>query len=435
MRHTILLLTGAVLLAGCGAGAPAPSPKAETLDNGLTVFLRPVEGASKVALVVLYDVGNRHDPPGKSGLGHLIEHCYVTAAAGDTPARDMRAYVARYPDGWNAQTGDAYTVVATVFAPDALDRELADAAARMGDLRVTEADLAREKPRIADELANMYGRIPVLGARNLARERVCPMPNGGRRGGVTEQVAALTLADVTSRLKQYYKPAGATLALVGAIDRTSARTAVAKHFAPLPSGEAPPAPADRPEPKLPADDAVTVKSIQPNAEPTVAVAYAAPQPGDDRYAPFLMLVARMWQRAQSLGARPEQMPVGYAVLDDPDVVSLCGPARPNEAPSAAASRFEKFIAEAVADDVTAQDLLATVQSFSLPLGLMPLPDAALAQNVYGVALAVGRRAQLGVDPVALRKAIDAVTTADLKQLSSEILAKSRRAAVVVTPGG
>jgi len=43
------------------------------LDNGLRVALRPVSGAADVAVLVLYDVGELHDPPGKSGLGHLVE--------------------------------------------------------------------------------------------------------------------------------------------------------------------------------------------------------------------------------------------------------------------------------------------------------------------------------------------------------------------------
>ena len=61
-------------------------------------------------------------------MAHTVEHVYVTAAAGSTKARTVQDYVAAYPHGWNAQTGDRYTVVATVFDPDALETELKDAA-------------------------------------------------------------------------------------------------------------------------------------------------------------------------------------------------------------------------------------------------------------------------------------------------------------------
>jgi zinc protease len=39
----------------------------------------------------------------------------------------------------------------------------------MRDLHAA-SDLDREKPRVLEELANMFGRIPSLGVSNLARE-------------------------------------------------------------------------------------------------------------------------------------------------------------------------------------------------------------------------------------------------------------------------
>ena len=79
----------------------------------------------------MYSIGNDHDPEGRSGLGHAIEHLYVTAAAGDEKARTAEELFRRYPAGANGQTGDRYTVLATVFNKNELDHELGDAAARM----------------------------------------------------------------------------------------------------------------------------------------------------------------------------------------------------------------------------------------------------------------------------------------------------------------
>ena len=73
--------------------SPANTPEPYKLDNGLTVILRPVPTANKVALVVLFNLGGAHDPIGKSGMAHLMEHLYVTAAAGETPARDIMQFM------------------------------------------------------------------------------------------------------------------------------------------------------------------------------------------------------------------------------------------------------------------------------------------------------------------------------------------------------
>ena len=107
------------------------------------MILRPIKGTESTALVVLYSIGNDHDPAGKSGLGHLIEHMYATAAAGTAKARTADEFARRYAGGANGQTGDRYTVFATVFPGTELEPELKDAAARMGDLRLDAGDLAR----------------------------------------------------------------------------------------------------------------------------------------------------------------------------------------------------------------------------------------------------------------------------------------------------
>ena len=118
------------------------------LDNGLTVLVRPIQGANDVALLVLFKIGGDHDPEGRSGLAHLVEHVYSTAAAGADPSRTADALFRRYPSGCNAQTGDRYTVFATVFPKGDLEKELAQASARMSDLRLSPGDLDREVPRL-----------------------------------------------------------------------------------------------------------------------------------------------------------------------------------------------------------------------------------------------------------------------------------------------
>ena len=137
----------ALTLAGCGAPPPADGQRGYGLDNGLRVILRPPAAAPRTARVVLYPVGADRDPVGRSGLAHFVERVYVTGGAGGAQGRTAEDLAARYPDGWNAQTGDDYTVAAAVFPPGRLGREVA-AAARMGDLRPSRRDLERKRGRL-----------------------------------------------------------------------------------------------------------------------------------------------------------------------------------------------------------------------------------------------------------------------------------------------
>jgi len=119
-------LAGIVLVAASGCGKspetgeprkltltePKPDPpKFEefTLDNGLNVILRPVQ-AKDVAVVVLYSTGADHDPKGRSGLAHFVEHLQCTAAAGEFPTQVLNR---RLPSSPAACPASQNTPVAT----------------------------------------------------------------------------------------------------------------------------------------------------------------------------------------------------------------------------------------------------------------------------------------------------------------------------------
>ncbi len=422
-----------VLVAGCGGGGTTPVESAR-LANGLTVLLKPLSGTEQVALVVLYSVGGHHDPAGRSGMAHLLEHCYVTAAAGDAPARDMQGYVARYPDGWNAQTGDTYTVFATVFPRKRLDEELEDAAARMADLRLTQADLAREAPRIRLELANMYGGMPRLAVQNLARERVCPTPQGGVKGGLADEIAAVHPADLASRWARYYKPRNAVVVLAGAVgDADTAQEKVAEHFGGIPPGEAVPMPAAAPQPTLPSSATVRVAARSPGAGPAACLAWRAPPPDSPHYAAFLVLAARLARAAPELSANPQVFPVQYRPLDDPSVLHVTAGLRAGETGEAAVARIEAFVTRTIGLPMSQADIRGAKSSFGFMLDLVDLPDRTLAYNVYGAAFGLARRHQLGIDGAELRRRIAGLTETDLRAAAETVFAPGRRAAVVVVP--
>jgi zinc protease len=405
------------------------------LDNGLSVMIRPIEGARDVALLILYKVGGDHDPQGKSGLAHVVEHVYVTAAAGAAPARTAEAFFQQYRAGCNAQTGDRYTVLATVFSPASMEQELTDAAARMADLRITAADLDREKVRLRDEVANMFGRIPALGAVNIARELIRPTPRGGRKGGLPDQVRAITRDDVRARWERYYKPRNAILVLAGAVDGAIARQAVISRFAKIGAGDEIPVPGVPGPSKTATVRALAVRPLQPQAEPMASVAYAAPEPGGDLYAPFLVLLARLWASSAQPAASASgtgRLSVYYPLLEDPAVLCVSVQAKPGETSAQAIARLGSAVDETIAPPLRDEERASARQVFAFFLGTAELPDSALAQNPYGAALSLARREQLGIDSAKLARALEGISDRDLRRAAGEIFAPSRRAGAFVS---
>jgi zinc protease len=382
-------------------------------------------------MATLFSLGGDHDPDGRCGLAHLVEHLYVTAAAGECKARNVTEYVRRYPDGWNAQTGDDYTVFAAVFPANRLEEEITDAAARMGDLRITPSDLAREKPRLLQEIANMFERVPSLAAGNQATERVRPTPNGGRRGGVPEEVESVTVEEAQDRWQKLYKPANAILVLAGAIDPVKARKTITDAFGEIPPGGDIP-PAGKPgTPRLGEVDRIEVKPIQPGPRPIVGIAYRAPTPSEPHYAAFLIHFGRLQQK-HFLGGHMQDgsLTLQYAPLDDPRRLSLHGPLKEGESPEDGIRRLEAFVAEATTPGYYKGEGATVRNHLRYFFWTEEIADPFL-QNLYLVAFALGRHAQMGIDPPALDRALDSLTPGEVREAAQQILSPRMRAAVII----
>ncbi|MDQ7779015.1 MAG: insulinase family protein [Planctomycetota bacterium] len=409
------------VLPGGGAGT----------GTGPATIIRPIEGSKQVALIVLYSIGGDHDPEGRSGLAHLIEHLYVTAAAGEQRSRTIDEFVARYPMSWNAQTGDRYTVIATIFPPERLEEELKDAAARMGDLKVTSADLERELPRIFEELENMFARMPMLAAMNNARELVRPAPLGGRKGGLPDHLKAVTVEEVQARLKSYYKPANAAIVIAGAIDRTKVDGLLKKHFGGLPAGEPVPAPNEPGPPAFGSVKEITVKPPMPESGAEVCLTFVAPQPKDELYAPFLVLVVRMFGALEAADGSGKAVRVMFTPLDDPAVLTASTAVAAGETPKEAFARIEAFIERILKPRLTGSEPMMVRNSVGWMVGFADLPDSVFAQNAYGLAYSVGRQKQLGVDSAALKKAMESMNDGLLDRAKKEVFGPDRRAGACV----
>ena len=408
----------------------AEIPAPYKLNNGLTVILRPVSTANQVALVVLFNLGGDHDPVGKSGRAHLLEHLYSTAAAGDMSARDVVQLQKRYAAGWNVQTGPDYTVFAAVVESEQFAAELKNAAARMNDLRITQADLNREVPRLLAELGNMYSGTPSLAGLNRVRMQLQSIPQGGRFGGAPEHIATITLDELQRLWKDYYKPNNAVLAIAGGFDVAEAQELIQQNFSQILPGKLPPTKPPRSEPKTGTTRHVTVKPVMSNVTGVAAIGYAAPPYRSKEYAPFLIVVSRLWANTQNFFQAGKIPPVYYTPLDDGTMIGLQTDLQADTDTKSILDQLDQRLHAALAPNVTPEDKLRTLNSMAL-LGTVEVGDAMWMQNLYGLAFSAGRRYQLELDSKELRAAIQHVTDADMQHLATTIFAPEKRETVVV----
>jgi len=248
-----------------------------TLPNGLRVVLAPDASAPVIGVAVVYDVGIRSEPQGRTGFAHLFEHLMFQGSANLEKLAHFR-YVQGAGGTFNGSTHFDYTDYFETLPSSALERTLFLEADRMRGPRLTEENLRNQVDVVKEEirvnvLNRPYGGFPWL---KLPEVMFDTFANAHDGYGSFVDLESATVADAADFFEKYYACGNAVLSVAGDIDADEARTLIEKHFGDV---EARPAPArpDFSEPDLTAErrEAYTDR-LAPL--PAVAAAWRIPDP-------------------------------------------------------------------------------------------------------------------------------------------------------------
>jgi zinc protease len=261
-----------------------------TLDNGLRVVLSPDRSAPVVGVAVIYDVGIRSEPEGRTGFAHLFEHLMFQGSENLEKLAHFR-HVQGAGGSFNGSTHLDYTDYFEVLPSGALERALFLEADRMRGPRLTEENLQNQIDVVKEEirvnvLNRPYGGFPWLKLPPVMFET---FPNEHDGYGSFGDLESATVADAEQFFQRYYASGNAVLAVAGDFDLAEATKLVQRHFGDVPARPAPVRP-DFDEPDLTGErrDAFTDK-LAPL--PAVASGWRVPDPINDfaAYLPFVVL--------------------------------------------------------------------------------------------------------------------------------------------------
>ncbi|TAM90185.1 MAG: insulinase family protein [Jatrophihabitans sp.] len=251
-----------------------------TLDNGLRVVLAPDRSAPVVGVAVLYDVGMRSEPQGRTGFAHLFEHLMFQGSANLDKLEHFR-YVQSSGGVFNGSTHVDYTNYFEALPSNALERGLFLEADRMRSPRITAENLANQLDVVKNEirvnvLNRPYGGFPWIPLPAVLFDSFANSHNG--YGGF-EDLDSATVEDAKDFFARYYAPANAVLAVAGDLDVDGTLALVEKHFGDLRRRRAPRRPSFA-EPPLTVERRATHED--PHAPmPAVAVGYRLADPVGD----------------------------------------------------------------------------------------------------------------------------------------------------------
>jgi predicted Zn-dependent peptidase len=258
---------------------PAPSFDIahHTLDNGLRVVLAPDRSAPVVGVAVLYDVGFRSEPEGRTGFAHLFEHLMFQGSATLEKLEHFR-YVESSGGTFNGSTHFDYTNYFEALPSNALERGLFLEADRMRSPRITEENLANQLEVVKNEIrVNVmnapYGGFPWIYLPALLFDTFANSHNG--YGGF-EDLESATTDDAKDFFRRFYAPGNAMLAVAGDLDVDATVALIEKYFGDIKKRRTPKRPSFA-EPPLTAERRDT--HDDPRAPiPAVAIGYRVPDP-------------------------------------------------------------------------------------------------------------------------------------------------------------
>ena len=243
MKLLIVLLFAFTVPALAASG---PVTHEFTLDNGLTVLVREDHRAPVVVQMLWYKVGSYDEPPGQTGISHVLEHMLFKGTTNFTVG-DFSRLVRRFGGSDNAFTSYDFTAYFQKFEASRLPLMMEIEADRMANLVIDDEEFAREMQVVLEERRQRTDDNP----NGLAWEKfnAITRPGSGYASpiiGWPTELDQLTPDQARDWYRRFYTPANATLVIAGNVTLEQVQTLAERFYGQIPAAAAP----SRPLPRL-----------------------------------------------------------------------------------------------------------------------------------------------------------------------------------------
>jgi predicted Zn-dependent peptidase len=268
----------------------APHLERTVLDNGLRVVVAPDRSSPLVGVAVVYDVGFRSEPEGRTGFAHLFEHLMFQGSENVAKVEHHRLIEAS-GGLLNGHTQSDITCYYEVLPSGALELALWLEADRMSRLALDEENLRNQVSVVQEEikvnvLNRPYGGFPWIPLPALAFDT---FPNAHNGYGDFSHLEQATLEDAADFYATFYAPSNAVLVVVGDTEAARAVELAERHFGGIPPGPPVTAP-DFAEPPLARERRQALEDrLAP--QPAFVAGYRVPDPVKEleAFTPYVVL--------------------------------------------------------------------------------------------------------------------------------------------------
>jgi zinc protease len=255
------------------------------LDNGLRVVLSPDDTAPIVAVNLWYDVGSKHEKPGRTGFAHLFEHMMFQGSA-HVEKGEHFAEIQQAGGTLNASTWLDRTNYFETVPSHELELCLWLEADRLASLlpAMTQEKLDNQREVVKNERRWSVDNQPYGTWDERIQALIYPESHSYHHStiGSMEDLDAASLEDVGEFFATYYAPNNAVLTVAGDFDADTAIAMIERHFGPIPANPSLPPPPDMSLPPH-IGQALREEVVDRVPLPRVYLAYRMPVFGTDAF--------------------------------------------------------------------------------------------------------------------------------------------------------
>jgi predicted Zn-dependent peptidase len=417
--------------------------KTRTLENGLTVVVSEDRTSPTVGVSVVYKIGMRREPQGRTGFAHLFEHMMFQG----TPVAPKGVFDQVIQGGGgvlNGSTRADYTNYIESAPVSALEPILWLEADRMKTLDFSAENLKNQQDVVKEEIRVNVKNQPygLFFWTDIARLAFSKWENAHDGYGSFADLESATVEDVAAFHRDYYGPNNAVIGIVGDIDAEKAFALVEKYFGklparPVPKGTDPSEPLNTAEKRESQTDALA-------QVPALALAWKGPAQRSPDQAPMAVLsqlllgdsASRLYQglvKGRQVAVQVQgglNWPLGNAWdYSGPALLTVLAIYRPDASADVVVAAIEDEVQQILKDGVDAGTLerVKTRLRANYIVGMEPFlsraDTLAKAHALWGDAETLNR----------IPGWIDAVTPADLQRVARTYLTTPNRVVIDRVP--
>ena len=257
---------------------PDVSIQRHELDNGLRVVLSVDDSAPIVAVNLWYDVGSKHEKPGRTGFAHLFEHMMFQGSE-HVDKGEHFALVQAAGGTLNASTWLDRTNYFETLPSHELELGLWLESDRLASLlpAMTQEKLDNQREVVKNERRWAVDNQPYGTWDERIQARLFPEGHSYHHStiGSMEDLDAASLEDVSEFFASYYAPNNAVLTVAGDFEPDTAMEMIERHFGPIPANPAMP---PSPDMSIPPHLGQELRDLVPDRVPLPRVYFAFRMP-------------------------------------------------------------------------------------------------------------------------------------------------------------